>query len=808
MEIYSENFKKVIRKAKELSSDGMVLPKNLLDGMIHTPDCRAAKILSYFGVQSKSEVNEDVSVSLNNDDYTISSYANRILNNAVNEAKSKGSDVVRTEHLLLSFVRAKMIDGLTVSDIESAMSRIDYSSNSNDSDDSTNSESGSTTSSTKDGNFLDKFCINLNKKALEGKLDVVIGRQKEMLRIEQVLSRRKKNNPVLIGESGVGKTAIVEGLAQRIVRGEVCETLLNKKIIALDMGSIVAGTKFRGEFEERMKKIVDEIVKDGNYIVYIDEIHTIVGAGSSSGSLDAANILKPALSRGEFSCIGSTTLKEYRQIEKDGALERRFQKVMINEPTLEDTRDILYSIKDKYEDYHSVTYSDEIINDCLQASNRYLYERKFPDKAIDIMDEVGSFVKIHRNNNDELKEMHKKLESVRKLKIDAVGVQNFEAATQHREDEKRILDEIKNFQSKQNIKKIEVTKQDVFEVISTMTGIPTKNVSEDELSKFVALEQNIKKVFVGQDEAVDKVTRALIRNKAGLGNTNKPIGVFLFTGKTGVGKTFLAKLLAKNLFNSEEDVIRVDMSEYMEKASVSRLIGASPGYVGYEEGGQLTEKVRRKPYSIVLLDEIEKAHSDVWNILLQVFDDGILTDAQGKMVSFKNTIIIMTSNVGSKAAQQFGKPVGFNPLKIDNSGSIMDKEITKMFAPEFLNRIDDIIKFNPLVENDIKNIITIELNSFAKRLVDSNNIEIKFDENVKDFIFKKGWDENLGARPIKRAIQRLVEDEISMLIISKKAIVGDIIQSKMNKDNDKIVYTIKSSNRLKIDKTFKDEITN
>jgi len=797
---YSQNFLKIIENAK-LASDGIVTPNNLITGIINTPDSKAARILTYLGIGQKLDSSE--SVKKPNEKYVLTSFTNVIIQQAELEATYYSSKTINSEHLILAIVRKSAISGIELKDVQLVLQKISEDSDKSDENDE-NSDFTNPTSS-KDKGVLEKFCINLNEQAKLGKLDPIIGREKEMRRIEQVLSRRKKNNPVLIGEAGVGKTAIVEGLAQRIVNHTSCDALWNKRILIMDMSSIVAGTKFRGEFEERLKKIIDEIIKDGNYIVYVDEIHTIVGAGSSAGSLDAANILKPALSRGQFSCIGSTTLKEYRQIEKDGALERRFQKVMINEPTLLETKSILYSLKGKYETFHGVSYSDEIITECLNLSNRYLYERKFPDKAIDIMDEVGSAVKIRKAKSTKVSKVEKELDDVCNAKLESVKNQDFESASKFREMEKEIRVRLEKLQGEAKLVKIDVTKEDVYDVISTMTGIPSKSVTEDELSKFVELEKNIKEVFVGQDEAVDKVTRSLIRNKAGLGNTNKPIGVFLFTGKTGVGKTFLAKLLAKNLFNSEEDVIRIDMSEYMEKASVSRLIGASPGYIGYEEGGQLTEKVRRKPYSIVLLDEIEKAHSDVWNILLQVFDDGLLTDAQGKTVSFKNTIIIMTSNVGSKAASQFGTPVGFNPTSVDNSSSIVEKEIAKLFAPEFLNRIDDIVKFNPLVKEDIKNIIKIELKSFSNRLMDSNNMFIKFDAKVEDFIFEKGWDEKLGARPIKRAIQKLVEDEISMLILSKKVKSGDSIIAKYNAGDTVITFTVKSDKSL-IVKKQKDEI--
>lgn len=805
----SENFKLIIDNAK-LASDGIVLPKHLIIGMFEVPESMACKVLKYYGLNMMLDSSWKNGKTLENKTYNIITQTADIIEQASVEAARLKSDMVCSEHLLLAVVRSKLLDDrLKTSDVELIIAKLKNENLEDDSDEpeyDINGDPNLSHPNNKKG-ILEKFCVNLNEKAKAGKLDPIIGRDKELKRVEQILSRRTKNNPVLIGEPGVGKTAIVNYLAQKIVAGDVCEQLLDKQILVMDMSTIVAGTKFRGEFEERLKLIVDEITKNGNYIVYIDEVHTIVGAGSSAGSQDAANLLKPALTRGEFSCIGSTTLKEYRQIEKDGALERRFQKVIIEEPTMQETKAILYSIKDKYEDFHGVSYSDEIIAECLTLSNRYLYERKFPDKAIDILDEVGSYVKIRKQPTIERISIQDELNSIIKKKCKYVAEKDFKEAAILRKTELELrekLEKLKNIEL-QDSEKLPITLDDIYNVISTMTGIPSKNITEDELAKFVSLENNIKSVFVGQDESVDKVTRSLIRNKAGLGNTNKPIGVFLFTGGTGVGKTFLAKLLAKNLFNSEEDIIRVDMSEYMEKSSVSKLIGAAPGYVGYEEGGQLTEKVRRKPYSIVLLDEVEKAHSDVWNILLQVFDDGMLTDAQGKTVSFKNTIIIMTSNVGSKKAQQFSRSVGFSANTEANSTDIIDKEIKTLFSPEFLNRIDEIIKFNPLTKDDIKRIINIELNNFSTRLLYNNGINITFDDSCGEFILSRGWDSNMGARPIKRTIQRFVEDEVSMIILQKAAKSSDSIAAHYVDGSDKITFDIKKDELLSFD-TIKVEV--
>jgi len=722
----------------------------------------------------------------------LSALAEQIMLQAQLEAKRSESDLVRTEHLVLTFVRSKLIEGATYTYAKTILDNI----NNNDDLEDFNMEKTASTKTNKSLTpLLDEFTTDFTKLAREGKLDPVVGREKELKRIAQVLSRRKKNNPVLIGKSGVGKTAIIEGLAQNIVDRTVPETLYNKRILSLEMGSLVAGTKYRGEFEERMKKIVDELKKTDNIILYVDEIHTIVGAGSTSGSLDAANILKPALSRGEISCIGSTTLDEYRKIEKDAALERRFQKIVVEETTLEETRTILYNIKSKYEDYHQVEYTDEAIEACLKLADRYMTDRSFPDKAIDALDEAGSSVRITDLIPQEVLDMEKRLKAILKDKDNAIAKQDYERAGKDKLEQDNIQVEIETFYKNRPPKtdRKKVTAEDIAEVVSIMTGIPSKNISQDDTTKLINLGDEIKSVVIGQDVAVDKIVRSVLRNKAGLSDTKRPIGTFLFLGPTGVGKTYIAKKLAEKLFNSESDMIRIDMSEYMEKASVSRLVGAPPGYVGYEEAGQLTEAVRRKPYSIILLDEIEKAHPDVCNILLQVFEDGILTDSQGKTVNFKNTVIIMTSNVGSREAKNRGGGIGFTESKDELNRSVVDKALKSKFAPEFLNRIDEVINFDALGKDEIRKIIDLELNKFVVRLND-NSLDIEFDEDSKNFLFEKGWDEEMGARPLKRAIQKYVEDEISIKLITGQIQRGNKIY--VSKKADEEILTFKSSINL------------
>ena len=625
--------------------------------------------------------------------------------------------------------------------------------------------------------MLDNFGKDLTRLAEEGKLDNIVGREKELERITQILSRRKKNNPVLIGEPGVGKSAIAEGLALRIVQKRVSRTLLNKRVIALDMASLVAGTKYRGQFEERMKTILMELEKNPDVILFIDELHTLVGAGGSSGGLDASNMFKPALARGELQCIGATTLDEYRQyIEKDGALERRFQKIMMEPTTVEETLEILSNIKDKYEDHHLVKFSDEALQACVTLSNRYITDRCLPDKAIDALDEAGSRVHIFNIHvPDDIVSMEKQIEDFQNLKNEAIKEQKFNLAADYRDQIKIVeeqLEQRKNeWENKIDLERPVVTEDNVAEVIAMMTGVPVQRIAKNEGERLLKMADELAGKVIGQDEAIAKIAKAIRRNRAGLKDPNKPIGTFIFMGPTGVGKTYLAKILAEYLFDSQDAMIRIDMSEYMEKHTVSRLIGAPPGYVGYEEGGQLTEKVRRKPYSIVLLDEIEKAHHDVYNVLLQVFDEGQLTDGIGRKVDFKNTILIMTSNVGSRELKDFGTGVGFNTSATEaNKGkvvnSVLENALKKTFAPEFLNRIDDIVYFNNIDKPDVIKIIDIELAKLIGR-VETMGLKVTVTDKAKEYLAEVGWDANFGARPLKRAIQKNVEDILAEEILKQ-----------------------------------------
>ena len=622
---------------------------------------------------------------------------------------------------------------------------------------------------------LDSFGRDLTKAADEGRLDPIVGRERELERIAQILSRRKKNNPILIGEPGVGKSAIAEGLAQRIVEHRVPRTLYNKRIIMLDIGSVVAGTKYRGQFEERMKGILNELEKNRDIIIFIDEIHNIVGAGNANGSLDASNMFKPALARGELQCIGSTTLDEYRQyIEKDGALERRFQKILVESTSPEETVQILKNIKSRYEDHHLVRYSDDAIEACVKLTDRYISDRHLPDKAIDALDEAGA--RVHIGNIDipvEIIELEHSIEDIRLKKKQAIKEQKFEDAGHYRDEEKIMVEKLekakKQWDDESNSHRETVTEQNVAEVVAMMTGVPVQRIAQNEGDRLMSMETELAGTVIGQDEAIMKVVKAIRRNRAGLKDPNRPIGSFIFLGPTGVGKTYLAKVLAKYLFDSEDALIRIDMSEYMEKFAVSRLVGAPPGYVGYEEGGQLTEKVRRKPYSIVLLDEIEKAHPDVFHLLLQVLDDGQLTDSLGRKVDFKNTIIIMTSNIGSRQLKDFGQGVGFGTqAKKDSkdkySQAVIENALKRSFAPEFLNRIDEVIIFDSLNKESVNKIIGIELKKVFERIKEMG-YELDLTEKARDFIVEKGWDEQYGARPLKRAIQKYVEDVLAEEII-------------------------------------------
>ena len=628
---------------------------------------------------------------------------------------------------------------------------------------------------------LDNFSRDLIKLAEEGKLDPVIGREREITRIAQILSRRKKNNPIIIGEPGCGKTAIVEGLAIMIYKGECPRNLMDKRIVSLDMTSIVAGTKYRGQFEERMKVIIEELQSAPNIIVFIDEIHTIVGAGNSSGSMDASNIFKPALARGEIQCVGATTLDEYRKnFEKDGALERRFQKVVVDSATKEETLIILKNVKDKYENFHKVTYTDEVLSVCVDLADRYITDREFPDKGFDIIDEVGARSQVEIKMPESIEKLKQQAADIKQEKVDVVKQQRYEEAANLRDKEKRILTKLetekKKFEEELLTHKKVITLDLVYEVVSNMTKIPVTKLNADETKLLSEMEANLSDKVIGQSEAVSKIAKSIRRNRIGIKDPNKPIGSFIFLGSTGVGKTYLAKQLAKQMFGSEDNMIRVDMSEYQEKHTISRLIGAPPGYVGYDEGGQLTEQVKNKPYSVILFDEIEKANKDIFSTLLQVLDDGHLTDGMGRKINFKNCVIIMTSNVGAKKLQDFGSGVGFKTgtstyADEEYKRDVLKKELKKFFTPEFLNRIDEVVIFNTLIKDDVKKIVKLELDKLSKRLV-GLKYDITFDDTILDLISEVGFDETYGARPIKRAIQDKIEDFVSEEIIKGNMVEG------------------------------------
>jgi ATP-dependent Clp protease ATP-binding subunit ClpC len=641
---------------------------------------------------------------------------------------------------------------------------------------------------------LDNFSRDLNKLAEEGKLDPVIGRDKEILRIAQILSRRKKNNPIIIGEPGCGKTAIVEGLAMKIVNGDCPRNLVDKRLVNLDLTSVVAGTKYRGQFEERMKVIIEELTANPQIIVFIDEVHTLVGSGNSSGSMDGSNIFKPALSRGEIQIIGATTLDEFRKnIEKDGALERRFQKVIVDASTVDETIQILKNIRDKYESYHKVTYSDEVIEACVKLADRYITDREFPDKAFDILDEVGARMQTELKVPESIELLKKAAADIRQQKIDVVKKQNYEQAAQLRDKEKKVLDKLevekRKFEDSMLENKQIISLDNVYEVVSNMVKIPVSKMSVDDTKALLNLDKELIGKVIGQDAAVVKIAKSIKRNRLGIKDPNRPIGSFVFLGSTGVGKTHLAKQLAKEMFGSEDSLIRVDMSEYQEKHSVSKLVGAPPGYVGYEEGGLLTEKVKNKPYSVILFDEVEKAHKDVFTILLQILDDGHVTDSLGRKINFKNTLIILTSNLGVKKLQDFGTGIGFSNSPYANEEAkkeVLMKEMKKFFSPEFINRIDDTIVFNSLTPEDIKKITVIELSKLGKRLKDMK-YTLNFDDTLVDYLAKIGFDEMYGARPLKRAIQDKVEDLLSEEVLTGKMIEGKTYNIKVENDEVKVV---------------------
>lgn len=755
--------------------------------------------------------------------------AERALKTTFLEAKLFQSSSINTAHLLLCILRnendptTKLLHKLKVDydgvkeqfkfmitsddDMVDGPTAESFPSDSEDTNEGKESTFGASSSQkgTKKSKtpVLDNFGRDLTQMAEENKLDPVVGREKEIERVSQILSRRKKNNPLLIGEPGVGKSAIAEGLALRIIDKKVSRILYNKRVVTLDLASLVAGTKYRGQFEERMKAVMNELEKNDDVILFIDEIHTIVGAGGATGSLDASNMFKPALARGEIQCIGATTLDEYRQyIEKDGALERRFQKVIVEPTSVDETIEILHNIKGKYEDHHNVTYTDEAIEACVKLTNRYMTDRFLPDKAIDALDEAGS--RVHIVNMDvpkQILELEKKLEDVRELKNSVVKKQKYEEAAKLRDDEKSLEKELaiaqERWEDDSKLNKETVSEDNVADVVSMMSGIPVNRIAQTESNKLAGLPELIKSNVIGQDDAVAKVSKAIQRNRAGLKDPNKPIGSFIFLGQTGVGKTQLAKVLAKELFDSEDALIRIDMSEYMEKFAISRLVGAPPGYVGYEEGGQLTEKVRRKPYSVILLDEVEKAHPDVFNMLLQVLDDGFLTDSLGRKIDFRNTIIIMTSNIGARQLKDFGQGVGFGTSakksqEDAHQKGVIENALKKAFAPEFLNRIDDVIVFNALEREDIHKIIDIELAKLFKRIKDIG-YHLNLTDEAKDYIAEKGFDKQYGARPLKRAIQKYIEDALAEEIVNSKLKEGDSIYIDLDKKSEELTIKIEKA---------------
>jgi ATP-dependent Clp protease ATP-binding subunit ClpC len=793
--------------------------EHLFLGMVRDGEGKAIQLLRYLGI-NMDEFKRKIEDAIRNPQQTNTTLTNiplmkqteRALKFTYIVAKELKSDVIHTEHLLMAILRDKSNlitqnlerEGVDLASFKNELSlmntsedepsqglegpRSEFPGEPADDDEEPRQASGSMRKpgdSKSKTPVLDNFGRDLTKAAEENRLDPIVGREKELERVAQILSRRKKNNPILIGEPGVGKSAIAEGLALRIVQRRVSRALFNKRIIMLDLASLVAGTKYRGQFEERMKAVLNELEKNPEIILFIDEIHTIVGAGNASGSLDASNMFKPALARGELQCIGATTLDEYRQyIEKDGALERRFQKILVDPTTAEETHEILNNIKEKYEDHHLVKYTPEAISACVKLTNRYMSDRYLPDKAIDALDEAGARVHIRNIHVPmEIINLENDIEETRQKKNKAIQIQKFEEAAMFRDNERKLTDALeqakKRWEEDSKIHRESVTEDNVAEVVSMMTGIPLQRIAQNESDRLINMELELEGSVIGQSDAIKKVVKAIRRNRAGLKDPNKPIGTFIFLGPTGVGKTYLAKVLARYLFDSEDALVRIDMSEYMEKFAVSRLVGAPPGYVGYEEGGQLTEKVRRKPYSIVLLDEIEKAHPDVFHLLLQVLDDGVLTDSLGRRVDFKNTIVIMTSNIGSRQLKDFGQGVGFGTSAKKNAKAtfahgVIESALKKSFAPEFLNRIDDVVIFESLIREDIHKIIDIELRSLYKR-VEEMGYRLTISEKAKDFIVEKGWDEQFGARPLKRSIQKYVEDALAEEIIRTKLHDDDLI---------------------------------
>lgn len=834
---FSQRISDVIQFGKEEANrlrNNYIGPEHLLLGIIREGEGKAVQILESLYVdlkQVKKEIEDELRLAAEaSDNYseeiTFNEKASKILKMSILESRMLKSPTTDTEHMLLAIMREnqnrasqvleenevtyqKVMDKLVPK--AEPQSGLDFGEEEEDEDEgirrqptgngdssssSQESRSATRTQQQKPNNdtpVLDSFGTDMTKAAMEGKLDPIVGREKEIERLAQILSRRKKNNPILIGEPGVGKSAIVEGLALRIIEKKVSRILFDKRVVALDMTAVVAGTKYRGQFEERIRAILNELKKNPNIILFIDEIHNIVGAGSAAGSMDAANMLKPALARGEIQCIGATTLDEYRQnIEKDGALERRFQKVIVEPTTPEETLQILQNIKDKYEEHHNVTYTDEALQACVKLTDRYITDRNFPDKAIDAMDEAGS--RVHLKNitvPKEIEEQERMIDEARAHKNDAVRLQDFELAASFRDREKSLMSELEEMKQRweESLKENRETvdKDQIADVVSMISGIPVQRMAQAEGIRLRGMKEQLLSKVIAQDKAVDTLVKAIQRSRVGLKDPNKPIGTFLFLGPTGVGKTHLAKELAKQMFGSADALIRIDMSEYMEKFTVSRLVGAPPGYVGYEEGGQLTEKVRRKPYSIVLLDEIEKAHSDVFNLLLQVMDEGRLTDSYGRTVDFKNTVIIMTSNIGTRQLKEFGKGIGFAAqTRTDDkeySRSVITKALNKSFAPEFINRLDEIITFDQLDIEALTKIIEIELKGLYER-IESLGYKLEIDDEAKRYVASKGYDVQFGARPLKRSIQNNLEDGLAELILNEDPQNGDTIHVGMNPEGN------------------------
>ena len=832
---FTQRVSDIIMYSKEEANrlrNSYIGPEHLLLGLIREGEGKAIEILFNLQINLQDIKNQLETIVKNNvendttydENISFNDKASKVLKLCILEAKLLRNIAADSEHILLAIMKVKdntafhvlESNGVTYEKIKLTLqpdphAGLGFSEDEDEDEDIRQSPSGNKSNAAQqqarpaqkkpanDTPVLDNFGTDMTKAAEEGKLDPVVGRVKEIERLAQILSRRKKNNPILIGEPGVGKSAIVEGLALRIVEKKVSRILFDKRVIALDMTAVVAGTKYRGQFEERIRSILNELKKNPNIILFIDEIHTIVGAGSAAGSMDAANMLKPALARGEIQCIGATTLDEYRQnIEKDGALERRFQKVIVEPTTAEETLQILKNIKDKYEDHHNVNYTDAALEACVKLTNRYITDRNFPDKAIDALDEAGS--RVHLTNitaPKEIEEQEKLIDEMKSLKNEAVRLQNFELAASYRDKEKEYTNQLDTLKEEweKSLKENRETVDDeqIAEVVSMMSGVPVQRMAQAEGMKLLGMKDDLLSKVIGQDKAIATLVKAIQRSRVGLKDPNKPIGTFMFLGPTGVGKTHLAKELAKLMFGSADALIRIDMSEYMEKFTVSRLVGAPPGYVGYEEGGQLTEKVRRKPYSIVLLDEIEKAHPDVFNILLQVMDEGRLTDSYGRTVDFKNTIVIMTSNIGTRQLKEFGKGIGFAAqIRTDDkeySRNVITKALNKSFAPEFINRLDEIITFDQLDLNALTRIIDIELKGLYSR-VEHIGYKLVIDENAKKFVATKGYDVQFGARPLKRAIQNNLEDGISELILGSEMAAGDTIKVSYDKEKDIIVMTV------------------